>query len=76
MALTRTRVAEWYWAGPPGKRFLIGLAITLVIVGVPYIAGSPTSMPFIGFLLGWDFGAWFMEKMYVARKEQNRAVAI
>ena len=75
MAYSRARMADWYWGGGPNRRLLFGLFATLVVVGVPYLAKSPTPLSFIWWLIGWDFGAWFMDKMYIQRQSQRPVTA-
>jgi hypothetical protein len=75
MHFPRTAVSDWYWEGGPGRRFLVSLLVTLAVVLVPYLAGSSTSLPLIALFLGWDLGAWFMDKVYVDRLSRARVVA-
>lgn len=75
MNVTRTAVSEWFWAGGPFRRFLVSLAVTAVVVAVPYLAGSPTRGSLIMLFIGWDLGSWFMDKVYVDRLMRRKVVA-
>lgn len=58
---------EWYWAGGPGRRFLVSIAITVLVL-LPFVPSDPrlSAGLFAGFI-GWDLGAWWMDRTYVHR---------
>ncbi len=71
MKLPRSVFSEWAWAGGPERRLLLSLLVTLVIVAVPWLAGSSASVPLIALFLGWDLGSWFMDHVYQSRLSQR-----
>ena len=75
MNLPRSSLSEWYWAGGPFRRFLVSLAVTALVVLVPYLAGSPTRGSLIMLFIGWDLGTFFMDKLYVDRLSRRKVVA-
>lgn len=75
MDYTRTRMTNWYWGGGPNRRLLVGLFATSIALGGPYLANSPTPASFVGWLVGWQFGAWFMDRMYIQRQSRAPATA-
>lgn len=60
------RGREWYWAGGPGRRLLVGLLAT-ALVSIPLGTFAPFSIPLFAMFVGWDLGAWWMDKVYVGR---------
>lgn len=72
MVYNRAGMSEWYWGGGPNRRLLVGLLATLVGLGIPYLAGSPSSIGLITWFVGWQFGAWFMDKVYIERQSRQR----
>ncbi len=75
MTFSRTAVSSWYWEGGPFRRLLVSLAVTALILVVPYLAGSPTRGSLIMMFIGFDLGSWFMDKVYVDRLIRRKIVA-
>ncbi|MBA3646370.1 MAG: hypothetical protein H0W63_09350 [Gemmatimonadaceae bacterium] len=75
MNVSRAAVSIWYWEGGPLRRFLVSLAVTALILVVPYLAGSPTSGALIMMFVGFDLGSWFMDKVHVDRLMRRKIVA-
>ena len=67
MTLSRAAITDWYWAGGPGRRLLVSLLITLVVVMLPSVLGGTVSTPLFALFIGWDLGAWFMDRVYLDR---------
>jgi hypothetical protein len=75
MNFPRTAVSEWFWAAGPFRRFLASLAVTGIVVVVPYLAGWPPRGSLIAMLIGWDLGSWFMDRLYLDRLTHGKIVA-
>lgn len=75
MTLSRTALSEWAWAGGPSRRLLLSVLATLLVILVPAAVGSPTPLTLVALFLGWDLGAWFMDKVYVDRLSRKQPVA-
>jgi hypothetical protein len=75
MNFPRTAVSEWFWAAGPFRRFLLSLGVTAIVVVIPYLAGRPPSGSLIMMFIGWDLGAWFMDRLYSDRLTHGKIVA-
>lgn len=75
MAMHRTAVSEWFWAGGPNRRLLVSLLATLVVIVIPAAAGSESAKSLVVFFIGWDVGSWFMDRIYVSRLSQRELAA-
>ena len=75
MKFPRTALSDWSWAGGPFRRFLASLAVSAIVVTIPYLFGSPTSGSLIMMFVGFDLGAWFMDKAYLDRMTRRDVVA-
>lgn len=67
MKFPQNVVSEWVWEGGPERRLLLSLLVTAAVVLIPWLAGSSFSIPLISLFLGWDLGAWSMDRIYVDR---------
>ena len=72
MAVSRKAISDWFWDGGPERRLLVSLAVTVVVLAPTFFAGSAPSKSLLLLFLGWDFGAWFLDKMYVERLTRHR----
>lgn len=75
MESRRTAFSDWIWAGGPSRRLLVSLVVTLLVIGVPYLAGGTAPPTLIALFLGWDLGAWFMDKVYIDRLARRKVAA-
>ena len=75
MAYSRSRMSEWYWEGGRNRRLAVGLLATAIALGIFYLAKSPAQPWLVGWLIGFHFGAWSMERLYIERRARRPAVA-
>ena len=70
-----TAFRDWFWAGTPERRLIVHLVISLVVIAIPLGAfGGQTKMLLVLFV-GWDLGAWYMDKLYIARRAAQKPAA-
>ena len=58
---------NWFWAGTPERRLIVHLLLSAIVFAVPLgsLGGQSTGL-LIG-LVSWDFGAWYMDRIYQIR---------
>lgn len=72
MSLSRAALSDWYWAGGSGRRLLVSVLVTLLVVLVPsFSKDAAISIPLVALFVGWDLGAWSMDKAYVHRMSRR-----
>ncbi|MDQ6717743.1 MAG: hypothetical protein M3Z17_05260 [Gemmatimonadota bacterium] len=73
MSLTAFR--DWYWAGSSERRLIVHLLISAVIVAVPIGALGGQTKTLLVIFFSWDFGAWYMDRIYTARLASRSSAA-
>lgn len=62
-----TAFRDWYWAGSAERRLFVHLVISSIVVAVPLGAMGGQATTLLVIFFSWDFGAWYMDKVYTAR---------
>lgn len=75
MAISRKAISDWMWEGGPERRLLVSVGVSVVVLAVPLLDGWQSSKSLLPLFLGWDLGAWFMDKVYVDRLMRRNVVA-
>ena len=65
--VTLTAFRDWYWIGSPERRLIVHLFISAVVAAVPLGALGVEAKGLLVIFVSWDFGASFMDRIYIAR---------